>query len=428
MLHRILYITASLPYSEAAEEFFIPEINSLRDRGFDILLLPRSPNGMILDQQCRALLAASFVRPLLSGDIALGALITAFTHPLKAAAAILEILLCSGIRNILQNMAVLPKALWAAGQCRVRRIDHVHAQWANTTATMGLIIHRITGIPWSFTAHRGDIVQRNMLVRKAGAASFMRCISASGAEKAGRSTGGAGTENVCVIHMGVSIPSPSPPVSNRRVMCPASLLPVKGHRFLFQAVALLRQRGIDCAVDLAGEGPELRDLQTLVSSLAIADRVTFLGRVSHPELLRRYADGQVRVVVLPSVDLGHGLHEGIPVGLMEAMSYGIPVISTRTGGIPELLDGGAGVLVPPCDGVALAGAIEEVLTDDVRWQVLSQAGRTRVEAEFNVDLVASSLAERIKGAIATDVHASIDHRLRDGECRLHPEHADAPRR
>ena len=52
---------------------------------------------------------------------------------------------------------------------------------------------------------------------------------------------------------------------------------------------------------------------------------------------------QIDVVVLPSIDLGNGYHEGIPFALMEAMAYAIPVVATETGGIPELIGGGAGL-------------------------------------------------------------------------------------
>ena len=71
-----------------------------------------------------------------------------------------------------------------------------------------------------------------------------------------------------------------------------------------------------------------------------------------------YREGRVGMVVLPSVDLGNNLHEGIPVALIEAMSYNIPVVGTHTGGIPELLEGGAGLIVPDKDPAALADAIE----------------------------------------------------------------------
>ena len=101
------------------------------------------------------------------------------------------------------------------------------------------------------------------------------------------------------------------------------------------------------------------------------------------------------MVVLPSVDLGHNLHEGIPVALIEAMSYGIPVIGTRTGGIPELLEGGAGLIVPDKDPAALADAIERYVRDPAFAAEVAGKGRQRVCESFNVVTVVSRLLERI---------------------------------
>jgi colanic acid/amylovoran biosynthesis glycosyltransferase len=77
--------------------------------------------------------------------------------------------------------------------------------------------------------------------------------------------------------------------------------------------------------------------------------------------------------------------------LIEAMSYGVPVISTRTGGIPELLKEGAGVLVAPADSLALADAIEKLMIDAGLSRELSQRGRERVENEFAIQKVIDML-------------------------------------
>ena len=70
--------------------------------------------------------------------------------------------------------------------------------------------------------------------------------------------------------------------------------------------------------------------------------------------MQSHHNREADIVVLPSLDLGKHLHEGIPVPLMEAMANRIPVISTQTGGIPELLRDGAGIMVSPGDAAALA--------------------------------------------------------------------------
>jgi glycosyltransferase involved in cell wall biosynthesis len=263
---------------------------------------------------------------------------------------------------------------------------------------MALIASRITGIPWSLTAHRSDIVANNLLREKAMSASMLRAISQDGK----RMLLERGVENdgkLRVLPMGVAIPPQAPLMGPPRnvVLCPADLLEVKGHRYLLWAWRLLQDRGIQGELWLAGEG-ELRDaLMQLCDKLAIRSTVKFLGTVAHSSLLELYAKGLVSAVALASVDLGHGCHEGIPVSLVEAMSYGIPVIATNTGGIPELIEPGTGVLVPARDPVSLADAMQRILSDHSLAQELGQRGRRHVIETRNVVSIAASLEAIFRG-------------------------------
>jgi glycosyltransferase involved in cell wall biosynthesis len=130
-----------------------------------------------------------------------------------------------------------------------------------------------------------------------------------------------------------------------------------------------------------------------------------LGTVPHAELLAEYRDRAPDCVVLPSLDLGGGIHEGLSVALVEAMAHAIPAISTTTGGQPELLGQGAGVLVPPRDVTALAAALGGVLGSPDLHTELSRAGRRRIEQEFDVDIIADELVRRFAGEPAGDAAA-----------------------
>jgi len=114
--------------------------------------------------------------------------------------------------------------------------------------------------------------------------------------------------------------------------------------------------------------------------------------VPHEKLLELYVREDIGAFVLPSLGLDGDLHEGIPVSLMEAMAFGVPVISTETGGIPELLGGGAGIIVPPADPAALAAAIARLAADPDLRRRLGERGRERVEEAFSVQAVARCLA------------------------------------
>jgi glycosyltransferase involved in cell wall biosynthesis len=201
-----------------------------------------------------------------------------------------------------------------------------------------------------------------------------------------------------VIHMGV----PVPPLPNGRAparptpvaLCPARFVRVKGHEYLLESAADLMRRGVAFDLWLAGDGPGEAAIARRVCDLGLESRVRMLGLLPHARLLRLYQERQVDCVVLASLDLGANVHEGISVALVEAMAHGVPAIGTRTGGIPELLGGGAGLLVPPADAGALADALERVLGSPGLRRELSREGRRRVETEFDARAIAGRLASR----------------------------------
>jgi glycosyltransferase involved in cell wall biosynthesis len=256
-----------------------------------------------------------------------------------------------------------------------------------------------SGIPWSLTAHRWDIAENNLLAVKVKSASFVRFISQDGLRMA-RSIGIGSAENTRVIHMGAAIPAAARRRmgTGRVVLCPARLVEVKGHRYLLQAWRILQQRGAGGELWLAGSGELRPDLEALSARLGLGESVKFLGAIRHSDLLKMYEEGAVSAVVLASLDLGDGHHEGIPVALIEAMSYAVPVVATAAGGTPELVTPRAGLLVPPADPEAIAGAIENVLRDDVYSEQLGRAGRERVVKDFNIVRVTATLVDEFEAA------------------------------
>ena len=120
---------------------------------------------------------------------------------------------------------------------------------------------------------------------------------------------------------------------------------MKGLAHLVEAASLLRDRGVDYRIQIAGDGPSRRDLQHLALERGIADRVVWLGHCS--DMAAFYRD--VDLVALPSVST-----EGLPLSILEAMACGLPVVSTVLSGIPEVVvDGVTGRLVRPGDATAL---------------------------------------------------------------------------
>jgi colanic acid/amylovoran biosynthesis glycosyltransferase len=404
-LARIIYITVRTPLG-SFEEFIIPEMVELRRRGHALRIVPRSPAGARVTQaEAEALEDCCVYQPMFSWAILRAGIRVFAGNPRRGLTLLGRIILRSGgFWRLVTNCAVFPKALWLAHLAKAWKADHLHAHWAMSTATMAMIAGELTGIPWSFTAHRGDIVDNNMLADKMASAAFVRFISHGGMSLAQALINRPLPPTCQVIHMGVNLPSPCrPPAEDQdhrqpfTIMCPALLLPVKGHTYLLQALAALAGRGVSCQLLLAGQGYLADSLRRQVDRLGIQDRVTFLGHLTHSALLEYYEQRLIDLVVLSSIDLGNGNHEGIPVCLMEAMAYGIPVIATATGGIPELIDATRGILVPPKDAAALAGAIERIIADSSLRRQLAQAGYHYVQKEFNVERVVARLEPLLAG-------------------------------
>ena len=184
----------------------------------------------------------------------------------------------------------------------------------------------------------------------------------------------------------VKISDRDAPARLRREWCPAGahllvvpgrLHPEKGHTYLFQALAAIRQRLERPVLALvAGAGPFESAYREEVRSLGCEDIVRFLGfRTDIPDVIAA-AD----LVVLPSVAEAFGLV------VAEALYLGTPIVATHVGGIPEIVEDGIdGVLVPPADSNALAKAIVGLLGDPERRRLMASAGRERVRDRFSFE-------------------------------------------
>jgi glycosyltransferase involved in cell wall biosynthesis len=263
---------------------------------------------------------------------------------------------------------------------------------------MALIASEISGIPWSFTAHRWDIAERNLLEVKTAKACFVRAISEKGAQALG-SYLATPARKLHVLHLGIDVSGSAQPPRRGRdetrlaVVTVADFVEVKGHRHLLEALQILKDRGGPFVqLDLAGDGPLRAELEEQVKDTGLSDWVTLLGTVPHASLLSDLKTLRWDALVLPSI-VTEKDEEGIPVSLIEAMGAGIPVLSTRTGAIPELLREGAGLLVEAGDPVGLADAIEELSRKPALRERLAEEGRRRVLNDFNISIVASALAQ-----------------------------------
>ena len=155
----------------------------------------------------------------------------------------------------------------------------------------------------------------------------------------------------------------------------AHLSPEKGHRTLLEAARILASQGLNFHLALVGEGRLRGALEEMAASFGLSSRVTFTGFRPDSEALMRQFD----VFCLPS------LSEGLSSAILAAMASGQPVVSTRVGGIPELvLEGKTGYLVSPDAPGELAEALARLIGDEALRRRLGRAGRKRIEECFTL--------------------------------------------
>lgn len=176
----------------------------------------------------------------------------------------------------------------------------------------------------------------------------------------------------------------------------ARLTEKKGIEYALRALARVRAESPELAFHyhVVGDGELRPQITELIDELQLREVVTLHGwqaRTRVVELL-----DASHLFVLPSVTAADGDQEGIPVSLMEAMASGIPVVSTRHSGIPELVRHGDGeLLVPERDVEALARAITRLLRDTESWSKIGHEGRKIVEKGFNLQTLNDKLAKTI---------------------------------
>jgi sugar transferase (PEP-CTERM/EpsH1 system associated) len=267
-------------------------------------------------------------------------------------------------------------------------IVHTHA-WG--TLLEGVLAARLARVPVVVHGEHGTLQLRNYQrhLQRWGwsTADHVLSVSSRLAERMTAATGFA-AERIRTIRNGVDLTrfgSVEPARARAALGLPANapvvvtvgrLVPVKAHRILLDAVALLRRRHPDVVLVMAGDGPLRPTLARQVEASALGDTVRFLGEREDVETVLAAGD----VFVLSSES------EGLSNTILEAMASRLPVVATDVGGADELVrHGETGWLVAPSSATALADALDAVLGDAAARQAMGAAGRRRVESEFSLD-------------------------------------------
>lgn len=296
-----------------------------------------------------------------------------------------------------------PKLLWrflqasyVADRARRAGVKHLHAHFANHPATVAHQASRLLGIPFSFTAHAYDMFRDadpRAIARKMSDARFIVTISEYNAQYL-RSIANGHKPRIEIVRNGIDITRFSPPVRRPEgpftILAVARLVEKKGLPLLLEACRNLRDRGLEFRCEIIGKGAQQSLLEGLVRTWDLGDRVTLAGAMAQQEIVERYH--QAHVLVLPCIIGTDGNRDGLPVSIVEALSCGVPVISTPVTGIPEVVHHEVnGLLVTQGDVPALTDAIERLMLDHELTTRLSASARGSIAEDFDEAATAGRL-------------------------------------
>jgi glycosyltransferase involved in cell wall biosynthesis len=288
------------------------------------------------------------------------------------------------------------EAAWLAPVLKEAGIRHIHAHFGGLAARTAWWLRRLSGIPYSFTGHANDIfcetgfpVSNEQLVRDACfivtetdyARHWMEEKYPFARGKVRRVFNGIALD-------GFPPRQPSGPIP--RILSVGRYVEKKGFADLIEACRLLRAAGQEFECLIIGGGPLAETLQAAIDRADLGSSVKLLGPRPQGEVRRLLSEAQLFVLACV-VEEGGG-SDNLPTVIMEAMACGLPVVSTRVAGVPEMIaDGEEGLLVPAHDPSALSAAILQVLRAPDLAERLGRRGREAAQAKFAVETTAAEL-------------------------------------
>lgn len=281
-------------------------------------------------------------------------------------------------------------------------IGHIHSQWIHSCGTVAMYLAWLLDVPFSFTGHATDLFRdRCALEDKIARADFIVCISTF--HRDFYLQHGARSAQCIVAYCGIDPALFHPrraatPSADRvyRILASGRLVEKKGFGLLIDACKVLADRGEHFECVIGGSGPLETALKAQIERLGLDGQVTVTGQSLLQEKIIDFMHGG-DVYVLPCVWAADGDVDGLPQMLMEAMACGLPAVSTRLVGIPDLIRHEAtGLLVAPNDAVALADAIARLMHDRALAQRLADAGLAWVHERFDLRNCLEPLIERYR--------------------------------
>jgi glycosyltransferase involved in cell wall biosynthesis len=408
----VIYLVRSWP--RLSQTFIVNEVVALERRGIDIVLfsIVRSDEKLVQPQvrDVRAqvrYLAEDPLRERLGAHLGVlkasplryaRGLLYALRHPeLSEGYATCSTMACFRIAG---QVAAEVLRLARAG----RAPTHLHAHFAHDPALVALLVRRLTGLTFTFTAHARDLYQippESFRTRAAKAAAVVTCCDANADYI--ETISADEPAPVRVIHHGVELDQFRPasgPAQRADVPMLVSIgrmVEKKGFADLLHALHELATTGHSFRCRIYGDGPLRGRLTELRDSLGLTTQVEFPGEQDREGILE--ALGEADVFLLTPIVTDDGDRDGIPNVLVEAMACGLPVVATSAGGVGELVQEGVnGYLTEPGDVPGIAKGVAALLAShDLRSEMGGSARRT-VEESYDVNAAARQLDELFKAA------------------------------
>ncbi len=403
---RVAYMMSRFP--KLTETFVLDEMLQMENLGVDVRVYPlwREKASTVHAETAAYTQRANFL-PTLNFEILRDSLYWLFTSPARYLATFFTVCWAnrSSLRFLTGSLAIFPKCATFARRMRAENIDHIHAHFASHPAAAAFIVNKLTNIPWSFTAHGSDLHRcQAMLEEKVLSAAFTVTVSSYNKKFILEHTSRASADRVHVIHCGVdpqrfcrNKPLDTQP-NTINIVCTGTLHEVKGQRYLLQACASLKARNWHC--HLIGDGPDRQKLQALADDLKISNQVTFHGNCERGRVLALLQE--MHICCVPSVPTQNGRREGIPVAMMEAAAFSIPIVASNLSGIPEfVIHHETGLLCEPKDAQGICSALAHLLSHDDERERLGQQAREKLVHEFSLANTANSLYKLIKAEPAS---------------------------
>ena len=303
------------------------------------------------------------------------------------------------------------QALALAAGLERRGVAHVHAHFASHAAKVALMLKRVAGFPFSMTAHAQDFMvdlgSDELLREICREAEFVVAVSDWSRDRL-RASCPESADKILRVYNGIDpdeFPEQAalPERARPRIASVGRLIEFKGHHFLVDACAELQRRGAEFECTIVGEGPWREPLEARIRAAGLGERVSLAGLLSQEQVKRLLLGSDV--FALPSVVDAQGACDVLPTVILEAMASGLPVVSTRLAGVPELVaEGATGLLAEPGDALGLADALARLLASRELRRSFGEAGRKRLEERFASARSAPALHERLLASAARSPH------------------------